>query len=78
LKDIVRQGEVIFDFIIQVPYEYKTFYMIFLLNNGGKLLEPDIIGREVTAGLLEYCQFVFHCGDMVQVSKYGFQNIDKC
>jgi hypothetical protein len=47
LRDIVRQGNGILDFIVQVPHEGSTFCRVVSLNIGGKALEFCIIGEEV-------------------------------
>jgi hypothetical protein len=78
LRDVVRQGEYIFDFVVQTPHESTTFCRIVPLNISGIALQFCIIGEEVMVCLFEYLQFSFCCHYMIRVSKCFFQNCNQC
>jgi hypothetical protein len=48
LRNIIRWGESILDFIVQALHESSTFCRLILLNIGSSVLEFHIIEKEVT------------------------------
>jgi hypothetical protein len=78
IRDVVTQGEGIFDLIVQVSHECSLFYSVILLNISSIMLEFCAIGREVTIASFNHLQFPFCYCNSILVPKCCFQNSNQC
>jgi hypothetical protein len=77
LRDVVRQGKDILDFVVQAPGGGRTFCRVVPLNVRGIALEFSTIGGEVAVFLLQHLQFSFCCRHTIWVPNSHFQTTIK-
>jgi hypothetical protein len=78
LRDIVRQGMCILDFVVQALHEGSTFCRVIPLNISSIALYFYVIGGEAAICLLQCLQFSFCYYHTIWVPECHLQNCNQC